>query len=245
MTTVLYGFSVSAPLSTPTVENGTLAGNLSTATGTYKYKVTYVTAFGETDPSAASATVTTTVGSVNLTVIPTSGEVNVISRKIYRTAEGIAGTYRLVATLANNTATTYTDTLADANLGVDAPTSNTAHSRSLVQGQMSVLFPMVKSSAGLPAAGSTATDAALLSPLGVHFITGADATKGVKLPQDTRTVGSEVVVKNEDAVNALKVYPFGTSDTINGSTGAFTLAANTSKTFHVVPSIIIVAWKTY
>ena len=62
--------------------------------------------------------------SVPLTGIPIGGA-NVTARRIYRW-NGIAPAARLVTTIANNTATTFTDTLAQASLGADAPTVNTA-----------------------------------------------------------------------------------------------------------------------
>jgi hypothetical protein len=60
------------------------------------------------------------VGQVRLSAIAV-GSASVTARKIYRTAAGGAD-LRLVTTLANNTATTYVDTLADAGLGPPAPT---------------------------------------------------------------------------------------------------------------------------
>jgi hypothetical protein len=62
-------------------------------------------------------------GKVQLTGIPLGGSA-VTSRKIYRTAAGGA-TYMLLATLADNTTTTYTDNTADSGLGAGAPAVNT------------------------------------------------------------------------------------------------------------------------
>ena len=82
---------------------------------------------GETEAGEASAAVTvvnkTTNGQVSITGIPTGGS-NVTARKIYRTAAAGA-TYLLLATLADNTTTTYTDNTADASLGSAAPSTNT------------------------------------------------------------------------------------------------------------------------
>jgi hypothetical protein len=61
---------------------------------------------------------------IPLTAIPT-GSAAVTSRKLYRRFNG-SGTFKLVTTIANNTATTYTDTVANASLGAAAPSSNTA-----------------------------------------------------------------------------------------------------------------------
>ncbi len=53
------------------------------------------------------------------------GGAEVTSRKLYRRFNG-SGTFKLVTTIANNSATTYSDTTANSGLGADAPSSNTA-----------------------------------------------------------------------------------------------------------------------
>lgn len=102
-----------------------VAGNVDN--GAHRYLVTYVTPTGETQAGVASAAITvadkTVNGQVALTSIPLGGA-SVTARKLYRTLAG-GTTYALVATIANNTATTYTDNIADASLGVGAPTTNT------------------------------------------------------------------------------------------------------------------------
>jgi hypothetical protein len=86
--------------------------------------------------------------------------------------------------------------------------------------------------AAVAAAGSTASDAAAITNYGVVHATGADATKGVKLP--AAAAGKVVIVKNADAANAiLKVYP-GTADKINSgtaTTGSLNMAAKTAAMF--------------
>jgi len=102
-----------------------IAGNVDN--GAHRYLATFVTADGETQAGTISAAVTvadkTVNGKVELTAIPIGGAL-VTSRKLYRTAAG-GSTYLLLATLANNTATTYTDNIADASLGAGAPSANT------------------------------------------------------------------------------------------------------------------------
>lgn len=95
--------------------------------GAHRYSVTFVTATGETQAGDISASVTVADKSINgkvsLTAIPIGGSL-VTSRKIYRTAA--AGTaYLLLATLADNTTTVYTDNIADSSLGAEAPSTNT------------------------------------------------------------------------------------------------------------------------
>jgi len=102
-----------------------VAGNVDN--GAHRYLATFVTADGETEAGEISTAVTvvdkTVNGQVSLTAIPLGGA-NVTSRKLYRTAAG-GSVYLLLATIANNTAATYTDNIADSALGAQAPTTNT------------------------------------------------------------------------------------------------------------------------
>lgn len=109
---------------TPTVAVNAVAGNLN---GTYEYVVTFVNASGETLPSAPSASVNPVSQKVDVTAIPVGGA-GTTQRKIYRDKNG-AGTYRLVATINDNTTLTYTDNITDATVagGSLAPTVDTAH----------------------------------------------------------------------------------------------------------------------
>lgn len=95
--------------------------------GAHRYRVTFVTADGETEGGIISAAVTvadkTANGQVTLTSIPIGGSA-VTARKIYRTAAN-GSTYMLLATVSDNTTATYTDNIADASLGAGAPTTNT------------------------------------------------------------------------------------------------------------------------
>mgnify|MGYP001608735830 FL=1 len=102
---------------------GTGAGNVNN--GAHRYLATFVTADGETQAGTISAVVTTTSGDgkVSLTAIPLGGSL-VTSRKLYRTAAA-GSTYLLLATIADNTTTTYTDNIADSALGAGAPSTNT------------------------------------------------------------------------------------------------------------------------
>jgi hypothetical protein len=124
-----------APSSAPTATNVQTAGNVNG--GTHSYKVTFVTSSGETSPSAKSNVVTADAdlgtggnqnAQVDITAIPT-GPSGVTARKIYRTVAGDTGDWKLVATINDNTTTTYRDNTADASLGAAAPTSNTTTKR--------------------------------------------------------------------------------------------------------------------
>lgn len=95
--------------------------------GAHRYLATFTTAAGETQAGTISAALTvadkTVNGQVALSAIPIGGAL-VTGRKLYRTIAG-GSSYLLLATLANNTATTYTDNIADSGLGAGAPSANT------------------------------------------------------------------------------------------------------------------------
>lgn len=101
------------------------AGNVDN--GAHRYLATFVTVDGETQAGTPSAAVTvadkTVNGQVAVSGIPLGGSA-VTARKLYRTLAG-GGTYYLLATLADNTTTSYTDNSADASLGAGAPATNT------------------------------------------------------------------------------------------------------------------------
>jgi len=90
------------------------------APGTYTDNVASVAA------NALAPTVDTS-GGTSYQTVPLSGiaigPATVTARRIYRS---MGGAYALVDTIANNTATTYTDTKANASLGAALPTVNTA-----------------------------------------------------------------------------------------------------------------------
>ena len=98
---------------------GTDAGSGAGPDGTYTYKVSFYTSSYECVLDVPSAPVTVTDNDINLTMIPIGPDTylgeDVIGRKIYRILNG-GTTYRLLTngTIANNTATTLTDSDADA-----------------------------------------------------------------------------------------------------------------------------------
>jgi hypothetical protein len=114
-------------LTAPGAPTAALAGTtgLNTA-GAHAVKITFVTAIGETEAGTASGSVTVTGAGedISLTGIPVSADAACTARKIYMTEAGGAA-YKLVDTIANNTATTYTIDCADGSLGADAPSANT------------------------------------------------------------------------------------------------------------------------
>ena len=118
--------SVEPTPTAPTVAlAGAGAGNVDN--GPHRYRVTFVTADGETDGGDISSAVTVADKSVNgkvaITAVPVGGSL-VTSRKIYRTVAA-GSSYLLLTTLSDNTTTTYTDNTADASLGAGIPSTNT------------------------------------------------------------------------------------------------------------------------
>lgn len=101
----------------PTVApGGSLAAGTTMGIGLYKYSYTWVSADGE---SAASPifSITTTSGNqkVNLTGIAV-GPTGTLTRNIYRSQSGASLAPMFLASIADNTTTTFADTLADTAL---------------------------------------------------------------------------------------------------------------------------------
>jgi hypothetical protein len=89
--------------------------------GAYVYNVSYYTSIGETTPNSEAATITTDASHKKVTVtLPVSTDYRVVGRKIYRSLVGYPSyTGGLVATIADNTTTTYVDNIADGSLGTN------------------------------------------------------------------------------------------------------------------------------
>lgn len=105
---------------------GATASGAVLGVGVYKYAVTFVDKQGETLPGTQFSITTTTANTnVGLTGIPLHPSSTLIkARKIYRTA--VAGSQlKLLTTLNDNTTTTFTDNIADASLGANAPVAAT------------------------------------------------------------------------------------------------------------------------
>lgn len=105
----------------PPVTAPTFAADSGTGlTGSFHYKVTYLFyGFEESNGGPASVLHTVANKTINLTAIPIGGY-GVTARKIYRDAND--GNYLLVATISDNTTTTYSDSLSAGTLPI--PTTN-------------------------------------------------------------------------------------------------------------------------
>jgi hypothetical protein len=106
-------FTPLAAPSAPGVAVNPIAGNLN---GNYSYKIAYVTATGETELGAASATVSPANQQVTVT-LPLGPSGIVTQRKIYRTYAGASPFYYYLATVTDNTTTVYNDNTPDGSLG--------------------------------------------------------------------------------------------------------------------------------
>lgn len=106
----------------PTMTASFYTGAAGNPNGDYQYKFTYInSASVEGNPSSASTTFTVANAKISLTCLPIAPQSwGVASRRIYRTSNAGATWYR-VATISDNTTTTYLDDTADASLGAAAP----------------------------------------------------------------------------------------------------------------------------
>lgn len=122
--------TVTVPAAAPGVALAAPAAAGNVDDGSHAYRFTWVTAQGETTPSAAaSVTVVdrTTNGQVKVTVPPAAADQGVTAAKVYRQVAGSTGDFLLVGTLtATDGGGIFTDNVADASLGAAAPTVNTA-----------------------------------------------------------------------------------------------------------------------
>ena len=142
------------------------AGGALTAGGTYSYKIVFADGTIGSNPSTESLAsqqlgpITLGGGQNQFTLnnIPTDPSGQYKTRRIYRTTAG--GTnYQLVAEIPNNTATTYTDTTADAGLG--AALNTTA-----LTGNYSY-YVVYANAIGGPGNGITSRPSPLVGPLNV------------------------------------------------------------------------------
>lgn len=91
-------------------------------TGDFVYKVTNVNSnLVESDVGPATATFTAASATLRVTLPTFAVSYGVNSRRLYRLD---SGTYKRVATISDNTTTTYDDNVATAALGTAAPTDN-------------------------------------------------------------------------------------------------------------------------
>lgn len=129
-----WTFAGQLEIPAPVAPTGFVVNTPGSFNGVYLYAVSYLTSFGETPLSPASITITAVnYLSVQFTISLGSTEPiegvqmpEVTARNIYRTKNG-GSSFFLIATVNNNTATTYTDLgVADSTLVTPAPTYGTS-----------------------------------------------------------------------------------------------------------------------
>ena len=167
--------------SAPTAGTPTSGG--SCTAGAKSFKLTFVNQFGESLPSSASSVITC-VSSTGQTV-PIAGiqvgPSGTTGRNLYATVSGNTGNYLLACAsspcIANNTATTFSFTLADGSLGAAAPSSDTSAGVALqVKGSaaLSVLASGLEKAATIFSAAGTPLPTCNAAATGLHgFVSDA------------------------------------------------------------------------
>lgn len=228
------GYDLAPPESSPAVSPDISVGAL--GNDSYAYKITFVTKFGETLPGPASTAVTPTSGSLTLSSIPLEVTSNAFMRKIYRSGAGLTTPYRLVATIADNLTTTYTDLTADVDLGDIEPDSNFGTSMEIERGWVVNSHPTIfGADFTLNATGSDqATSAAVLPTSTVTVVTVPAPGNGIRMPP-TRPefIGMKLTIRNS-SLNPLRIYTHSNSGNMGAGIGvAYLLAALTTQDFIV------------
>ena len=203
------GFDLSSPLTAPIVSSDSAQGALSN--GSYQYKITYVTRYGETTASPASNAIIPLSGSVLLSSIPIDTVSNTRERKIYRTGVGNTIPFRLLATIADNITTTYTDIAPDVDLGAIEPHTNFAASIEVEKGWIQVSRPIIHSTDfTLVALGINHATSAQISQFSEYvFVVVPFAGNGIRMPPlTTNMIGIKLTIKNIDTSNDLNIYTF-------------------------------------
>lgn len=98
-------------------------GSVFANSAVYTYKINYNSKYGHSSnagPESVTITLTAARGSIELSDIPISQDVQVISRTLWRTVNG-GEIHLFLATIDNNSDTTYSDTTPDVGLGDTSP----------------------------------------------------------------------------------------------------------------------------
>lgn len=153
--------------------------------GLYEYTVTFITAAGETLPSAISASISPVNQQVTVSSIPIGGT-GTTARYIYRRKNG-TGDWRRVATIADNSTTSISDNMSDATWASQplAPTENTANAIALT-GEAE--------EEGLDGNAATGTITVLTdAPATLTSVTNKAAFSGGSEPEDTEEYRSRLL----------------------------------------------------
>lgn len=128
----VYQIVRTPPPSTAPTASTTTGGQ----TGTYVYAVSFVNAQGETTIGPTSSQITVTAQGVSLASVPVDANPGntTTARNVYRAkvTSGVTGTFNLIGTIANNTATAFTDNVSDATAALGATPNNGIASGAIV-----------------------------------------------------------------------------------------------------------------
>lgn len=235
------GVSLSAPTVSLTCVANATGGSLSA--GNYTYAYTFVSVNGETKPSSGTVVAVVASGSVNLTV-PIGNALQVIGRRIYRTAAG-GSSLTLVYYISDNITTSYLDIASDASIAANAavPVVNTALSidgfNGILRAKDTIAHTVTN---GIVASLSQTQAGGVLLTTSVNIVgTATVAGNSVTLPP-TRVVGEVYVVRNNGAY-AISVFPnVGQSINSNSANVAYSVPVATTVNFI---AFAMGSWQTY
>ncbi|HVA88257.1 MAG TPA: hypothetical protein VNL71_00300 [Chloroflexota bacterium] len=126
-------------LGTPGAPTASAAGAAGPLAGAYLYRVSFLGVSGETLAGPSSAPLTLAGGQA-LLILPLGPAPYCLGRNLYRTpANGADGSQLLVATIGDNTSTSYQDGMLDSALGAPLPAADTTANAPLVELRISDL----------------------------------------------------------------------------------------------------------
>src|ERR1051326_381824 len=197
--------------------------------GAHSYKVTFLAGTTHTAGGTKSDPVTvvdhTVNGKVQLSNIPVSTDANVTSRKLYRTIANadptVAANFLLLATIADNTTTTFLDNVADGSLGAAAPTTNDT---------VAADYPQ--------SIAQTLTSAGMSGPTGaLAYLNIAEAGTGNLVISSDSSVNSEASgypIGDGNTVPILEMNTSGTPNDVIDAANLYLFSATAGKQAYVI-----------
>jgi len=201
----------------PTTLTGVVESGGSLGTGAYTYYVTFTTNLGESFSKRLDVVTTAGNNTVTLT-IPTSSDPRVVGRKLYRTkVNAIYYSEYYLANIANNTATTYTDTASDASLtgtsGLAFARMNSTSKMITVNGTTCMLLDNSLTSFGVGTGNTTMTSFA-------NTLYGSGVGRNITTGGVTTAIGG----------SACRLLTSGNRNTVVGGNAAFEITTHSFNT---------------
>lgn len=195
--------------------------------GAHSYKVTFVAGATETEGGTQSTPVTVVDAGVNgqvaLTGIPISTDSGVTGRNVYRTEANadpdVDANYKLLTVIANNTATTFTDNVADGSLTTVAPTTNNTVSNEFPQSVAETL-----ASAGMDGATGALSFLQIAEAGGGNLVISSDPT--IEAEADGYPVG--------DVANPLVLLTSGSMNDVIDAASLYLFSATAGKQAYII-----------